>query len=114
MKKVRYILISLICIFLFSACATVDVTKTASGFYNPTDPNAVEILKTKPERKFVELGTVTVSGFDSRETAKMHNAIRAKAAPLGANAVILTDEGLMPAGWGTYERWATGVAIRYE
>jgi len=42
----------------------------------------------------------------------MHNAIRAKSAALGANAVILTDEGLNPGPFGTYLRWATGVAIR--
>jgi hypothetical protein len=98
----------------FSGCANVDVTKTASGFYDATNPNNIEILKTKPERKFIELGTVTVTGFKSNEAAKMHNAIRAKSAPLGANAVILTDEGITPAGLGSYVRWATGVAIRYN
>lgn len=98
---------------LLTSCASVDVTKTASGFYEPTNANKVEILKTKPERKFVELGTVTVTGFDAKDVAKMHNGIRAKAAPLGADAVILTDEGLTPAGFGTYTRWATGVAIHF-
>lgn len=101
-------------VLILGGCAAVDITKTASGFYEPTDPNKVEILKTKPDRKFVELGTLTVTGFDSQETAKMHNAIRAKAAPLGANGVIITDEGMTPGGWGTYKRWATGVAIRFQ
>ena len=77
-------------------CATVDVTKTAKGFYNPTDPNDVEILLTRPEKSYVELGTVTATGFRVSETAKMHNAIRAKVAPLGANAAILTSEGIDP------------------
>jgi hypothetical protein len=115
-KKSPPCIIILLCsiVLCFTGCAAVDVTKTASGFYEPTDPNTIEILKTKPERKFVELGTVTVTGFDSNEAAKMHNAIRAKSAPLGASAVILTDEGMVPAGWGTYTRWATGVAIRFQ
>ena len=102
----------LILILLLSACASVNITKTGKGFHEPTKPDNVGILKTVPDSKYEELGTVTVSGFDSRETAKMHNAIRAKASTLGATAVILTQEGLTPAGWGTYLRWATGVAIR--
>ncbi len=105
-------------VFVLSAfiasCASVDVTKTASGFYEPTNANKVEILKTRPERKYVELGTITVTGFDAKDVAKMHNSIRAKAAPLGADAVILTEEGLIPAGFGAYTRWATGVAIHYS
>ncbi|MGE0108873.1 MAG: hypothetical protein AB7S81_03800 [Bdellovibrionales bacterium] len=99
---------------ILAACANVDITKTSSGFYDPTDPNLVEILKTRPERSYEELGTLTVTGFDSAETAKMHNAIRAKAAPLGSNAVIITEEGMVPGGWGTFKRWATGVAVRYK
>jgi len=99
---------------LLAGCASVDITKTSSGFYDPTDANTVEVLKTRPERGYEELGLLTVTGFDSAETAKMHNAIRAKAAALGSNAVILTEEGLIPAGWGNYHRWATGVAIRYK
>ena len=43
----------------------------------------------------------------------MHNAIRAKSAVLGATGVILTEEGITPAGFGSYKRWATGVAIRH-
>jgi hypothetical protein len=101
------------CCFL-TACASVDITKTSSGFYDPTDANAVEILKTRPDRPYEELGVLTVSGFDSTEVAKMHNAIRAKAAVLGSNAVILTEEGLVYKGWGNYDRWGTGVAIRYK
>lgn len=96
------------------ACASVDVTKTAKGFYQATDPNTVEILKTRPTKSYEELGTITVTGFDSDETAKMHNSIRAKSAPLGANAVILTEEGLVKDSMFSYKRWATGVAIVYK
>jgi hypothetical protein len=99
---------------VLGACASVDVTKTAKGFYQATDPNTVEILKTRPAKNFDELGTITVTGFDADETAKMHNAIRAKSAPLGANAVILTEEGLIKESMFSYKRWATGVAIVYK
>jgi hypothetical protein len=87
----------------------VDVTKTGKGFYNPTNPNDVEILLTRPEKSFTELGTVTVTGYKTDETAEMHNAIRAKVAPLGANAVILTSQGIQG-----NKMWAQGVAIRYN
>lgn len=97
-----------------TACATVDITKTAEGYYEPTSPASVKILKTKPNEAFIELGTVTVTGFASTDTAKMHNAIRSKASALGANAVIITDEGLIPKGFGTYESWASGVAIFFK
>lgn len=100
--------------FLATGCAVVDITKTAKGFYAPSNANDIEILKTRPERKFIELGTVTATNFDSDEVAKMHNGIRTKAAPLGANAIILTEEGLVPTGVFGHKRWATGVAIRYE
>jgi hypothetical protein len=102
----------LVSIIFLAACAHVDVTKAGKGFYDPTNAADVGILKTKPDRHFEELGTVTVTGFDADEAAKMHNAIREKSAALGANAVILTEEGLVQAGFG-YKRWATGVAIRF-
>ena len=73
----------------------------------------VQILKTNPDDSFRELGTVTVSGFDSDEVAQMHNAVRTKAAGLGTDAVILTEEGLVKKGFG-YDRWATGVAIKFD
>ena len=98
---------------LLVGCAEVDVTKTAKGFYDRTNPNEVEILKTRPAKPFEELGTVTATGFSPSESALMHNAIRAKSAALGATAVILTEEGIIRGGWGP-QRWATGVAIRNE
>ena len=101
-------------VFLLTACASVGVTKTSKGFYEPTNPAEVQILKTVPPKKYVELGTITVTGFGSHESAKMHNAIRAKSATLGATAVILTEEGLIPGAFGTFNRWATGVALRYS
>ncbi len=98
---------------VLTACSSVDVTKTAKGSYDSTDANEIEILKTKPEsREYFELGTVTATGFATSDVAKMHNAIRSKAAALGAEAVILTDEGVVRGGWGM-ERWAMGAAIRW-
>ena len=110
--RARAIYLVLLC-WLLVGCAEVDVTKTAKGFYDQTDPNEVEILKTRPAKPYEELGTVTATGFSPSESALMHNAIRAKSAALGATAVILTEEGIIRGSWGM-RRWATGVAIRYK
>lgn len=99
---------------LMMNCAQVDVTKTSKGFAAATDPNDVEILMTRPEKHFTELGAISASGFSRDETAKMHNALRAKAAPLGANAVIITASGQIPDGWGGMKMWINGVAIRWN
>lgn len=114
MKSIASIILLTVAAPLFIGCASVDITKTGAGYFAPTNPNQVEILTTVPTKPYVELGTVTISGFQAKEEAKMHNAIRAKAAPLGATSVIIQSQGMIPKGFGTFERWATGVAIRYK
>jgi hypothetical protein len=114
MKTTIRIALLAIAVSFLVGCASVDITKTAAGYYAPTNPNDVEILMTVPTRPYVELGTVTVTGFAAKEEAKMHNAIRAKAAPLGATCVIIQSQGMIPKGYGQFDRWATGVAIRYK
>jgi hypothetical protein len=111
--KIQTVFLTLAATLLVS-CASVDITKTGAGYFAPTNPNQVEILMTVPAKPYVELGTVTTSGFDSKSEAKMHNAIRAKAAPLGATSVIIQSQGMIPQGFGTFHRWTTGVAIRYK
>jgi hypothetical protein len=91
----------------------VDVTKTAKGFHAPTNPDDVEILMMRPAKPYVELGTVSVYDCNPSDTARMHNALRAKAAPLGANAVVLINSGIDVSGYAPV-LWATGAAIRYS
>ncbi len=107
--------LQVLCAFLLmvSGCATVDITKTAKGVRNPTNPAEVMILKTRPDKPYEELGVLTVTGFSPSQTAKMHNAIRAKSAPLGADAVIITDEGIYTDPWAGPVKYASGVAIAY-
>lgn len=114
MKTTKYTTLLAFAALLLAGCASVDITKTGAGYFAPTNPNQVEILMTVPTKPYVELGTVTIAGFQAKEEAKMHNAIRAKAAPLGATSVIIQTQGMIPKGFGTFERWATGVAIRYK
>lgn len=98
---------------LMTGCATVDVTKTAKGFFEPTRPDDVEILMSRPVRNFTELATVSTANWDPSETAKMHNAMRAKTAPLGAHAVVVTDSGIIVIR-NSPKLWCTGFALRYE
>ena len=44
----------------------------------------------------------------------MHNAIRAKSAPLGADAVIITDEEIYTDPLGRASQVCSGVAIAYK
>jgi len=109
MKKLC-LLAMLFGMLIAAGCASVTVTKTAKGYFAATDPDDVEILMTIPNREFVELATVTTQRWSTKSTAKMHNSLRAKCAPLGANAVILRDSGIDYEGYF----WANGVAIRYK
>jgi hypothetical protein len=106
MKK----LLTLSCILLLTSCASVNITKTAEGYYEPTNANHISILKTVPKTDYVELGTITVTGFDASQEAKMHNAIRQKSSALGATSVVITSQGIIPGGWNGV-MWASGVAI---
>lgn len=111
MQKICFIVMSCMVLTLCS-CASVNVTKTAKGYYDPTTPDEVEILVTVPHfiSPYNELATVTTQHWKTQETAKMHNSLRAKCAPLGANAVILGSSGIDYNGYF----WASGVAIRYK
>jgi len=100
-------------LLLGTGCATLDVTKTAKGFFSPTRPDDVEILMTLPPRAYVELATVSTTNWKPKETAKMHNAMRAKTAPLGAHAVVIMESGIIHTRYRDW-MWSTGVALRYK
>lgn len=109
----RTLFASFVLVIVTTGCARVEVTKTSKGAVAATNPNDVEVLMTKPERAYEELGVLTAHGYAASDTAKMHNALRKGAAPLGATAVVITDSGQIPKGWGNYEIWANAVAIRW-
>ena len=111
----KILLCSLALSIICSCAGRVAVTKTGIGFYEPTNPNDVRILKTIPDRKYVEVGTVTVSIWhEGSDVTIMHNAIRTKSAVLGADAVILTDEGVEYVELEGTKYWAMGVAVKFE
>ena len=110
MQKICFLGMSCI-LLMVCGCASVSVTKTAKGYFEPTAPDDIEILVTVPQqRAYTELATVTTQHWETADTAKMHNSLRAKCAPLGANAVVLISSGIDNKGYF----WASGVAIRYK
>lgn len=92
-----------------AGCQNVDVTKTGKEVFAATRADDVEILTVVPrDRAFSEIGTISTNRWLPGDTAKMHNALREKSAPLGANAVVLSNSGIDANGY----LWATGTAIR--
>jgi len=106
--------IVLLCI-LVTACAT-DVANRYYGTtkYSPKDPAEVQLLRQAPTKDYV-----VIADFQSR--GESPEAVRKKAADIGADAVIISILG------GRYwrsEEWAgsesttysriTGTAIRYK
>ena len=70
---------------------------------------------TVPKRTYQELGVFQASGFMRTETAAMHNAIRTKAAELGAGAALISDAGLAPTrSNATPMLFANGVALIFQ
>jgi hypothetical protein len=49
MKIAKYIVAISAALTLCGGCASVDITKTAKGYHDPTSPAEVMILKTRPE-----------------------------------------------------------------
>ena len=87
-------LLSLSCVLL-AACSGVQVhSKRYLGVptYPPSDPAQVEILHSEPTRPHVRLGEVTLEPQGNPPTATMENALRERAAELGADAVVLVAD----------------------
>jgi hypothetical protein len=110
-----------ISLFLFLMFVTACATDVANRYYGtvkypPKDPKEVEILWKKPDRDFF-----VIADFQSRRESP--EAIRNKAAQIGADAVIVSILG----GYYSYsDEWAgsdrykdtysriTGTAIKYK
>jgi len=108
--KLRNIALLLCVVLLAAACSSVTVTKTAKGFFEPTDPNNIDILHEFPQRSYIEIGSLSAAGHKPQDTAKMHNALRAKSAALGAHAVVILSQAIDDDG----KLWVTGVCLRYD
>jgi hypothetical protein len=102
-----------LCAFIFlilvsAACSTVNVTKTAKGIYLPTKPAEVEIKGLAPQSGYEEIGMVSGNIYGN-DPSTAYNTIRKKAAAIGADAVVLSNQ--MPYGGRIL---LNGVAIKYK
>lgn len=93
------------------ACAVerINVTKTTNAFYSATNPAHAQIVMTRPDRDFVELATVGVTGINVNDIPRMHGDLKVKAAHLGGDAIVIMNQGIVKR-----YIWLTGVVIRYE
>ena len=85
MKKIILFLL----LSVLGGCATARVALYHPDVrYEATDPKSIEVFQKKPEdRKFIEIGEVTVDGASS--WAQVEKIFRIKAAEYGGNAVYV-------------------------
>jgi hypothetical protein len=116
---------------LLVSCASIDATTTqyvGAPHFPPSNPAAVEILRTEPMRPHERLGEVVVdaSTEPAPPIAEVEDKLRAEAAKLGADAVVVVVDRVQPVGafvsgpwWGRdvdviKGRKVVGVAIKYR
>jgi hypothetical protein len=115
---------------LLASCTSINATTmqyVGAPHLPPSDPASVEILRAEPIRPHARLGEIVVDA--STEPAppitEIEDKLRAEAAKLGANAVVVVVDRVQPTGayvsgpwWGRSVdvitgRKLVGVAIRY-
>jgi len=95
--------------------------------FAPTDPSAVEVLRSEPVIPYVKLGEVTLSLQGNPSQLEMSSALQKQAAQMGATAVVLVFDGSQTYGvmysgplWSPADPSSYGqqvliaVAIRYN
>ena len=116
-------------LFAFAGCNTVSTSNMqylGVTRYPPSDPAAIQILHGEPTRPHVRLGEVRAEpSSTSVDVAKIETAVRASAAKLGADAIVIVYDqtqitGTMVTGpwWGRSlntisGRVIIGVAIKF-
>ncbi|MBM3114490.1 hypothetical protein [Jeongeupia naejangsanensis] len=114
-----------------SACASIDATSTqyvGVAHPAPTDPASVQILREEPKKPFDRIGEVKIdaSTDPAPGVTEVEDKLRAEAAKLGADAVVIVYDRIQPVGAyvsGPY--WAAtvqdieghrliGIAIKYR
>ena len=111
------------------SCATIDATVTqyaGAPRFPPSNPSAVEILRTEPMRPHERLGEVDASTQPAPPIEEVENKLRSEAAKLGADAVVVVVDHLQPVGAFVSGPWfgrdvdvikgrkVVGVAIKYR
>jgi hypothetical protein len=113
------------------SCATIDATTTqyvGAPHFPPSDPAAVAILRSEPIRPHERLGEIVVdaSTEPAPPIAEVEDKLRAEAAKLGADAVVVVLDRVQPVGAFVSGPWfgrdvdvikgrkVVGVAIKYR
>jgi hypothetical protein len=124
-------LLLLTAVVMLGACATVDVTTTEyvdAPRYQPTEPTAVQILRTEPTVPHDRLGEVMVdaSTDPAPPIVEVEQKLCKAAAKLGADAVVVVYDRIQPVAayvsgpwWGRNIESISGrkliaVAIRFR
>lgn len=96
----------------FTGCGSVSTYKVqylGVSQANKTDPARIQILHSYPDRPYERLGEVVanVSVDPEPPVAKIEQAIKGRAAELGADAVVLVKDKIESVGmWWGGPRWA--------
>jgi hypothetical protein len=113
------------------SCATIDATTTqyvGAPHFPPSNPATVEILRSEPIRPHERLGEIVVdaSTEPAPPIAEVEDKLRAEAAKLGADAVVVVLDRVQPVGAFVSGPWfgrdvdvikgrkVVGVAIKYR
>jgi hypothetical protein len=136
MKK-RIVLRILTCLFLMLitglvvSCSSIDTENmqyAGATHYAASDPGRVEILRAEPMQPHERIGEVYLdtSSEPQPSVSKVEERLRTEAAKMGADAVVIVYDGLLPTGayvsgawWDrggetTSGRKLVGVAIKYR
>ena len=116
---------------VLASCATIDATVTqyaGAPRFPPSNPAAVEILRSEPVRPHERLGEIEVdaSAEPAPPVTEVEDKLRVEAASLGADAVVVVVDRLQPVGAFVSGPWfgrdvdvikgrkVVGVAIKYQ
>jgi hypothetical protein len=127
-RSLAMLLGGMLALVLVTGCNTVSVNSKqylGTPSYPPTDPATIQILQTQPTVANLRLGEITLEPNGNPTKADMEKKLRAAAAQMGANAVVIVADQTMVFGatvmgpwWGRtispdVGRVIIGVAIRY-
>lgn len=96
---------------------------TRTPYFEPTHPDDVRLLRTDPRRPHIQLGEVWIRPEPGMSSRYVENTLRARAAALGANALVIVEDRYFNRyvvrnyryGHRAYrERSIVGIAIRYR
>jgi hypothetical protein len=82
-------------------CSSVSATTRTypdAPTFPPTDPSAVEILRSEPAVPYVRLGEITLSLQSNPSQQDIAQSLKQQAAQMGATAVLLVYDGSQAMG----------------